>query len=485
MAGDSDMTAIRVLIVDDSVVVRKVLTEALSLDPAIEVVGAAADGSIGLTRIALLKPDLVTLDVEMPGMSGLETLAAIRKDHPRMPVIMFSTLTERGAATTLEALALGASDYATKPHNTGSLEQTRAYIQAELIPKIKALSGRESFQSTAAASAAAPKPALHVAPKALGGAQRIDLVAIGTSTGGPNALAAIFPGIPKDFPVPIVVVVSYADFITLLFAFFVVLYSSSQVDKRKVGRLALAIQVAFQELGVFDTSNTKIPLSNSEPMPFSNIQAVENIDRSGDMQRFVQPTKGVLGPSATSGSLKDIQAELQKALAPEIKDHYVDVQARKEGVIVSLREMGFYDSGSATMRPSAMGAVDRLAAVVAPRTESLRIEGHTDNVPIHNAHFPSNWELSTARATELVQLFIYRYHVMPGRLSAAGFAEFHPVDNNATPDGRAHNRRIDIVILNPVLNDRVPPIPPGPAVNPLSGPGTTGDPGPAARPPGR
>lgn len=267
--------------------------------------------------------------------------------------------------------------------------------------------------------------------------------------------------------------VSYADFITLLFAFFVVLYSSSQVDKRKVGRLALAIQVAFQELGVFDTSNTKIPLNNSEPMPFSNVQAVENIQRSGDLQRFVQPTKGILSTASNSGSLKDIQEELQKALAPEIQERFVDVQMRKEGVIVSLREMGFYDSGSSTMKPSAMNAVDRLAAVVAPRSENLRIEGHTDNVPIHTAHFPSNWELSTARATELVKLFIFRYHVMPARLSAAGFAEFHPADNNATPEGRARNRRIDIVILNPILNDRSPVLTPGPAVNPLSGPGAS------------
>jgi chemotaxis protein MotB len=267
--------------------------------------------------------------------------------------------------------------------------------------------------------------------------------------------------------------VSYADFITLLFAFFVVLYASSQVDKRKVGRLALAIQVAFQELGVFDTSNTKVPLSDSEPIPFTTIQAVENVERTGDMERFVQPMKGVLSPSAANGSLKDLQAELEKVLAPEIKDRVVDVQARKEGIVVSLREMGFYDSGSVTMLPSAMNAIDRLAGVVAPRTENLRIEGHTDNVPIHNAHFPSNWELSTARATELVQLFIFRYHVMPSRLSAAGYAEFHPVADNSTAEGRSHNRRIDIVILNPQLVDRSPILSPGPAVNPLTGPAST------------
>jgi chemotaxis protein MotB len=196
---------------------------------------------------------------------------------------------------------------------------------------------------------------------------------------------------------------------------------------------------------------------------------VENVERTGDMERFVHPTKGVLAPAATNGSLKDVQAELEKVLAPEIKDHTVEVQARKEGLVVSLRELGFFDSGSATMLPSGLNAVDRLAQVIAPRGESLRIEGHTDNVPIHNAHFPSNWELSTARATELVQLFIYRYHVMPSRLSAAGYAEFHPVADNSTPDGRSRNRRIDIVVLNPLLTNRSV-LSPGPAVNPLSGP---------------
>jgi chemotaxis protein MotB len=263
--------------------------------------------------------------------------------------------------------------------------------------------------------------------------------------------------------------VSYADFITLLFAFFVVLYSSSQVDKRKVGRLAMAIQVAFQELGVFETSNTKIPLSDSEPMPFSNIQVVENAERTGDLQHFVQPAKGVLAATPESGPLKEVQQELEKVLAPEIKDRTVDIQTRKEGIVVSLREMGFFESGSATMLPKAMNAVDRLAGIISARNENLRIEGHTDNVPIHNAHFPSNWELSTARATELVQLFIYRYHVAPARLSAAGFAEFHPVAANSTAGGRAKNRRIDIVILNPLSNSHSL-LSPAPQANPPAGP---------------
>jgi len=242
--------------------------------------------------------------------------------------------------------------------------------------------------------------------------------------------------------------VSYADFITLLFAFFVVLYSSSQVDKRKVGRLALAIQVAFQQMGVFDTSNTQVPLSDSEAVPFSKVQVVENSERTADLERFVQPMKGILVPSANA-PLKDIQAELEKALAPEIQRKVVDVKARREGLVVSLREIGFFGSGSASIQPSAQSALNRLGELLAKRGESMRIEGHTDNVPIHNAQFASNWELSTARASQLLRLFVERYQMNPARLAIAGYAEFHPAASNDTADGRARNRRVDIVILNP------------------------------------
>lgn len=252
--------------------------------------------------------------------------------------------------------------------------------------------------------------------------------------------------------------VSYADFITLLFAFFVVLYASSQVDKRKVGKLALSIQVAFQELGVFETSNTLIPLNDSEPVPFSKIQVVENAERTSDMERFVQPMKGELSPSL-GAPMKNVQAELEKALAPEIRSRVVEVKTRREGLIVSLREIGFYEVGSANLRPTSKDAIDRLAGVLESRTESLRIEGHTDNVPIHNGRFASNWELSTARASELIKVFIEEYGFEPERLSAAGYAEYRPVAANDSVDGRSRNRRVDIVILNPPVLE-VEPSPP-------------------------
>lgn len=243
--------------------------------------------------------------------------------------------------------------------------------------------------------------------------------------------------------------VSYADFITLLFAFFVVLYSSSQVDKRKAGMLALSIQVAFQQLGVFETSNTKIPLSDTEAMPFSAVQVVENTQRTSELGRFVQPMKGAPSPAEVAKQIEDVQAQLAKALAPEIQKRVVDISLGRDGLVVSLREIGFYESGSAQLRSSSRDAIDRLVGVLAPRTESIRVEGHTDNVPIHTAQFDSNWELSTARASDFLKLLMLRYNFPPERLSAAGYAEFHPVAPNQTEDGRAHNRRVDIVILNP------------------------------------
>lgn len=242
--------------------------------------------------------------------------------------------------------------------------------------------------------------------------------------------------------------VSYADFITLLFAFFVVLYSSAQVDHRKVGRLAMAIQVAFQELGVFPASTTQIPLNPDEPMPFSTVQAIENAKHNADLVRISSSPNDPLDAAAEETNLSTLQAELQQALQREINLHTVALHRESEGLVISLREFGFFDSGSAALKTSAQPALDRIASLLAVRSCHIRIEGHTDNVPIHNSQLASNWELSTARATELVRLLIQRYRFSPERLSAAGYAEYHPIASNDTPQGRAQNRRVDLVILS-------------------------------------
>ncbi len=206
------MRKIRVLIVDDAVVIRRLLTDIITSDPQLEVAGAAATGSIGLAKIPQVNPDAITLDVEMPGMSGLETLVEIRKQYPVLPVIMFSTLTERGAGATLDALALGASDYVTKPANVGSMTAGIQAVRDSLIPKIKALCGRVLGPSPIAR----PPMAATLGPPAVAG--RVDVLAIGVSTGGPNALAALLPQLPKNFPVPIVIVQHMPPVFTKLLA---------------------------------------------------------------------------------------------------------------------------------------------------------------------------------------------------------------------------------------------------------------------------
>ncbi len=242
--------------------------------------------------------------------------------------------------------------------------------------------------------------------------------------------------------------VSYADFITLLFAFFVVLYASSQVDKRKVGKLALAIQVAFQEMGVFQASTTQVPMDAHDPMPFSAVQAVENMERTGSVAHVASHPDGALGGGGReNGDLAQLQSELETTLAAEIKRKEIAMRREPDGLVISLREVGFFGSGSAEMKSASQPAFDRIANLLRQRNCRVRIEGHTDNVPIHNAQFSSNWELSTSRATEIVRLLVVREGYNPNRLGAAGYAEFHPVASNATAEGRGLNRRVDIVVL--------------------------------------
>jgi two-component system chemotaxis response regulator CheB len=200
---------IRVLVVDDSALTRRLITRALEQQPGIEVAGAASNGVAALERIPELKPDVLTLDVEMPEMDGLETLRRIRREHPHLRVIMLSSLTERGAAVTLQALTLGADDYVAKPSHEASL----ARLGEELARKIKqffhwagesrapAFSGAATF--SVALSSVHKAPPLdplrdrRVRPRA---------VAIGVSTGGPAALSTILPKLPSGFPLPVLVV---------------------------------------------------------------------------------------------------------------------------------------------------------------------------------------------------------------------------------------------------------------------------------------
>jgi two-component system, chemotaxis family, protein-glutamate methylesterase/glutaminase len=203
---------IAVLVVDDSAVVRRIVTSVLTADPGIRVVGTAASGRSALEEIERLAPDILTLDIEMPEMDGLETLRHLRRMHPRLPVIMFSTLTERAAAATLEALTLGARDYVTKPGNVGGTSAALEVIRSELLPKIKALVPRGP-RTPAPVRTARPAPAAWPVRTDPHG-----ILAMGSSTGGPDALDAILRKLPADLPVPVAIVQHMPPIFTRLFA---------------------------------------------------------------------------------------------------------------------------------------------------------------------------------------------------------------------------------------------------------------------------
>ncbi len=228
--------------------------------------------------------------------------------------------------------------------------------------------------------------------------------------------------------------VSYADFITLLFAFFVVLFASSQTDKKKQIKLAEAMQAAFTPLGTFD--------AHSKTPPLTDVNAAST-----------DATPAAIAPSLPSTStetLEETKARLTMLLAKEVAAGHIapggmTMRITPDGLVISLHEIGFFPSGSAEVRASAIAMIAILARTLP--AGSLRIEGHTDNVPIHTAQFASNWELSTARSAAIARLLLERGPINPAKISAAGYAEFHPVASNATEDGRMQNRRVDIILL--------------------------------------
>jgi chemotaxis protein MotB len=228
--------------------------------------------------------------------------------------------------------------------------------------------------------------------------------------------------------------VSYADFMTLLFALFVVLFASSHHDKVAIQRVSSAFRNGFQEMGSFSSSN---------PPP-----------------NYLQPdtttTGGTLSPTGVGEKrlgdnpidVGELQRKLNKALGKEIEHQEVEMRMTPEGFVISLHELGFFDSGQAQLLPGAADKIKRIAAVLMQYGLDMRVEGHSDNVPIHNDAFNSNWELSTARATAVAMMLLKESGFDPKRMSIAGYAEYHPSATNDTAEGRRANRRVDIVVLS-------------------------------------
>jgi chemotaxis protein MotB len=232
--------------------------------------------------------------------------------------------------------------------------------------------------------------------------------------------------------------VSYADFMTLLFALFVVLFASSHHDKNAIQRVSSAVKNGFQEMGAFSSSASIAGIPNSQ---MTSVRSVYSPSDNGG-------SKLVAKPGGDGIDVVELQRKLNKALGKEIENQEIEMRVTPEGFVISLHELGFFDSGAAQLLPGAANKIKRIAAVLMNYGLNMRVEGHSDNVPIHNAVFASNWDLSTARATAVAMMLLNESGFDPKRMSIAGYAQYHPSASNDTPEGRRANRRVDIVVLS-------------------------------------
>jgi chemotaxis protein MotB len=250
--------------------------------------------------------------------------------------------------------------------------------------------------------------------------------------------------------------VSYADFITLLFAFFTTLYAISTVDQKKVGKLMYSMRTAFDVdffPGQAPASAAVAPPAGS---PISLVPLMEGSGDDGDGDAS-ENTPG--HPAGGKGASYDEVREALEKLAATL-DGAITVREERRGVVVSLSEATLFSSGSAEILATGVAALEQIAARLAEAEVVITVEGHTDNVPMRSGRYASNWELSTARATSVVEFALQR-GIAPRQLSAAGYGEHWPVASNSTPEGRARNRRVDLVVRPAVKGDHDAVAPPG------------------------
>lgn len=207
-------------------------------------------------------------------------------------------------------------------------------------------------------------------------------------------------------------VVSYADFITLLFAFFTVMYAISHVDASKLNRFAGSVQTALKTSATDTTSKSLI--EGIKPISYEDLKLEKEVKSTFEK----------------SGIMND-----------------VSVMRNDRGVFITFGDGVLFEPGSAELKPEALPMLTVVAAVLRETQNPISIEGHTDNLPIKNARYPSNWELSTARATSVLITLLRDYQFNPERFSASGYGEYRPMATNATPEGRAKNRRVDIIFV--------------------------------------
>lgn len=231
--------------------------------------------------------------------------------------------------------------------------------------------------------------------------------------------------------------VSYADFITLLFATFTALYALSKADANKAKVVADGLREAFGVSGAKVVQMEALDV-NGIPSDKARLPTGQGNDNAP--------------PAATKEAGKpefeEIKKQFEEFLITKGMYDKVSVDRQERGLVISLKEGGFFESGSADVKPEANKVLEELAKKILSYRNPVRIEGHTDNVPIHSRTFPTNWELSSSRATNVVRLLTDRFRIPPGKLSATGYGDSRPKTPNDTPAGRARNRRVDIVILS-------------------------------------
>jgi chemotaxis protein MotB len=241
--------------------------------------------------------------------------------------------------------------------------------------------------------------------------------------------------------------ISYADFITLLFAFFVVMFASSQTDKSKAQQISSAVKDALEKGGVPAVVH-EILGGTVDDKGRGNAM----MKGPGGAQKQIPNKTEVPESKVAVTDLMPSMTYLNQALAAEIKAGKIEVHLDARGLVVSLRQAAFFPSGGDDIAPPGMQSIAKIAKTIRDLPNPVRLEGHTDSIPIHNERFPSNWELSTARSIAMLQVFTGQYAISNDRFSVAGYAETKPIDTNDSVVGRAHNRRVDIVILNqPVI----------------------------------
>src|SRR5579871_4773892 len=356
----------RILIAEDDEALAKFVREGLESEHySVDVV---TDGEQARAAAIDSDYDVVILDLNLPRLDGVTILRHVRLKKPTLPVLVLTQRTK--VEDRVQCLDIGAHDYLAKPFSFNALSV-----------RIRALLRRSHLPS---------ETVLQIADLKLDRVQRLVERAgrkIDLTSKEFLLLEYLMRNAGRDVTRTMIIehVWNLTFDTTTNVVDVYINYASAQVDQRKVGRLALAIQVAFQEMGVFPDSNTKVPLNVTEPMPFDTVQAIENAKHNTELGRVSSPPLDTLTASSEEANLTVLQAELQQALQREIKMRSVAIHRETEGLVISLREFGFFDSGSANLRPSAMTALDRIASILAIRTCRLRIEGHTDNVPIHTA----------------------------------------------------------------------------------------------------